>query len=473
MMRRLCVIAWTAVLAAALAAPALAEVRLPKILSDHAVLQQGMEATIWGWADPGEDVAVALAGKKATTKADGQGRWQVKIGTPKAGGPYELTVAGKSSAITVKDLLVGEVWIASGQSNMEWSVNRSANAQQEIAAANYPQIRLFTVHKKVSDKPLDDCFGSWSECNPTSVAGFSAVAYFFGRELHKELRVPVGLINASWGGTICEAWASREGLEGEEDFKPILERAATFNPNNPNQASVLYNGMIRPVVPFAIRGALWYQGESNAGRAAQYKKLFPAMIRDWRKQWGQGDFSFLFVQLAPFRYGNANPQNLAEAWEAQLQTLSVPNTGMAVTTDIANVKDIHPQNKQDVGKRLALWALAKTYGKDLVYSGPLYDSSAVEGAKVRVKFKHAEGGLVCKGEKLTHFTIAGEDEQFVPAEAQIDGQSVVVSSPQVQKPVAVRFGWEDTAEPNLFNAAGLPASPFRTDTFKMVTEGAK
>ncbi len=473
MMRRLVGFVLAAGLLAAFSAAALAEVKLPRILSDHAVLQQGMEATIWGWAAPGEEVTVALATKKAVVKADDKGRWQLKIGTPKAGGPYELVVAGRNNTITVKDLLVGEVWIGSGQSNMEMSVNGVNDARQEIAAANYPQIRLFTVNKKIADKPVDDCFGSWSDCNPRSVPGFSAVAYFFGRTLHQELKVPVGLINSSWGGTICEAWASREGLEGDDDFKPILDRAANFNPNNPNQACVLYNGMVRPIVPFAIRGAIWYQGESNAGRAAQYKKLFPAMIRDWRKQWGQGDFPFLFVQLAPFRYGGANPQMLPEAWEAQLQTLSLPNTGMAVTTDIGDIRDIHPKNKQEVGRRLALWALAKTYGKDVAYSGPLYDSCKVEGDKVRIKFKHAEDGLVAKGGKLTHFTIAGKDEKFVPAEAAIDGQTVVVSSDKVKEPVAVRFGWEDTAEPNLFNKAGLPASPFRTDTFKMITEGNK
>jgi sialate O-acetylesterase len=263
-------------------------------------------------------------------------------------------------------------------------------------------------------------------------------------------------------------------LEGEPDFQPILERAANFSPKNPNQASVLYNGMIRPVVPLAIRGAIWYQGESNCSRAEQYQKLFPALIRDWRGNWGQGEFPFLFVQLAPYRYGNADPANCAELREAQRLTLQrVPNTGMAVTTDIGNVKDIHPKNKQEVGRRLALWALAGTYGKDLVPSGPLYESMAVESGKIRIKFKHAEGGLVAKGGALGHFTIAGADGNFVSACAEIDGPTVVVSSEEVQQPAAVRFGWRDDAEPNLFNAAGLPASPFRTDDFPMVTAGKK
>jgi sialate O-acetylesterase len=301
------------------------------------------------------------------------------------------------------------------------------------------------------------------------------VGYFFARKLHEDLNVPVGIINTSWGGTICEAWTSREALQTDADFKPILDRSAQFKAGNPNQAAVLYNGMVAPIIPYGIRGAIWYQGESNHGRAAQYAKLFPAMIEDWRERFGQGDFPFLFVQLAPFQYGNEDPRILPELWEAQTKTLSLKNTGMAVTTDIATLNDIHPKNKQDVGKRLALWALANTYGKkDVVYSGPLYDSFDVEGSKVRLKFKHVDGGLVAKDDKpLSHFEIAGEDQKFVPAEAKIDGDSIVVSSDQVAKPVAVRFAWSKTAEPNLFNKAGLPASPFRTDDWPMLTKNAK
>lgn len=451
-----------------------AEVKLPKILGDNMVLQQQTEVRIWGWADPEEEVTVQFQDQKVSAKADAKGQWLVKVRTPEAGGPYEVQVAGKNNQITLRNVLVGEVWVGSGQSNMQWEVRRSDNAQEEIAAAKYPKIRLFTVARKISDKPLDDCEGAWVECSPETIPGFSAVAYFFGRHLHKELGVPVGLINSSWGGTICEAWTSPEALQTDEDFKPILDRAKQFNPKNPNQPSVLFHGMIHPLLPFVIRGAIWYQGESNVGRAAQYKKLFPTMIQDWRKHWQIGDFPFYYVQLAPFRYGNrAQPECLAELWEAQLQTLRLPNTGMAVITDIGNIKDIHPTNKQEVGRRLALWALAKIHGKQVVYSGPLYESCVVEGNKIRIKFQHADDGLVCKGDRLTHFTIAGEDKKFVPAEAVIDGSTVVVSSPQVAKPVAVRFAWEDTAEPNLFNKAGLPASPFRTDQFPMVTEGNK
>ncbi|MCS7303589.1 MAG: sialate O-acetylesterase [Thermoguttaceae bacterium] len=452
-----------------------AEVRLPKILGDNMVMQQQTEVRIWGWADPDEEVTVQLQEQKVSTKADTKGRWLVKLRTPEAGGPYEVHVIGKTNHITLRNVLVGEVWVASGQSNMQWPVSRSDNAQQEIAAAKYPKIRFFTVPQTISDKPLDDWEkGAWVECSPETVAGFSAVAYFFGRHLHQELGVPVGLINSSWGGTICEAWTSLNALQTDEDFKPILERAKQFNPKNPNQPAVLFNGMIHPLLPFVIRGAIWYQGESNVGRAAQYKKLFPIMIQDWRHRWQIGDFPFYYVQLAPFQYGNrVKPECLPELWEAQLQTLRLPNTGMVVTTDIGNIKDIHPTNKQEVGRRLALWALAKIHGKSIVYSGPLYDGYMVEGNKIRIKFRYAEEGLVCKGDRLIHFSIAGEDGKFVPADAIIDGSTVVVSSPQIAKPVAVRFGWVDTAEPNLFNKAGLPASPFRTDTFPMVTEGNK
>jgi sialate O-acetylesterase len=368
-------------------------------------------------------------------------------------------------------VLVGEVWLCSGQSNMGMTVNRCNNADQEIAAAKYPNIRLFTVGRNPAPEPVDDVEGAWAACSPATVADFSAAAYFFGRKLHEELGVAVGLVNTSWGGSLCEAWTSREALDGDADFQPILKRSAKFKPGEKNQAAVLYNGMIAPIVPLGIRGAIWYQGESNVSRAEQYTKLFPTMIADWRKRWGQGDFPVLFVQLAPFVYKNADPKCLAELWEAQAKTLAVANTGMAVTTDVGDLKDIHPKNKQEVGRRLALWALAKTYGKDQVYSGPLYKEMKIEGDKIRLSFDHLGGGLVAKDGPLKCFTIAGDDGQFVPAEAAIDGESIVASSVQVKKPVAVRFAWQHDAEPNLFNQAGLPASPFRTDDLPRVTAG--
>jgi sialate O-acetylesterase len=450
------------------------DVRLPKLFGDSMVLQQQSQAAIWGWADADEEVTVSLGETKATAKAGADGKWLTKIQTPAAGGPLTLTVKGKNE-ITLKDVYVGEVWICSGQSNMEWTVDASANASEEAAMAQFPQIRMIKVDHAVHDKPQDDIpTQGWKVCSPENAPKFSAVGYFFARHLHNELKVPVGIINTSWGGTICEAWTSDEALKTDPDFQPILERSATFKPGDPNQASVLYNGMLKPLVPMTIRGAIWYQGESNVNRAVQYRKLFPAMIADWRKQFGQGDFPFLFVQLAPYNYGPPHLK-LAEQWESQLKTLAVPNTGMCVTWDIGDVKDIHPKNKQDVGKRLALWALANTYGKtDVVYSGPLYESLAVEGNKIRVKFKHAAGGLASKEDKpLTHFQIAGEDQKFVDAKATIDGETVVVESDQVAAPKAVRFAWHGLAEPNLFNKAGLPASPFRTDEWPLTTVNDK
>ncbi len=460
-----------------LVAPLQADVRLPKVIGSHMVVQQGQPATIWGWADPGETVVVEMGTSRGETKADDGGKWSVKIDPPAAGGPYEIHVVG-SNTLKLTDVLVGEVWVCSGQSNMQWSVNRALNPQAEIQAAEFPHIRLFTVARNPAKEPVDDCVGKgqggWVDCNPQTVAGFSAVGYFFGRKLHQDLDVPVGLVNTSWGGTICEAWTSHSKLESDQDFAPILERSANFKPGNPNQGAALYNGMIHPLVPLSMRGAIWYQGESNVARAQQYAKLFPAMITDWRERWGQGDFPFLFVQLAPFRYNGKDPQECAELWEAQRKTLSLPNTGMAVTTDIGNIKDIHPKNKQEVGRRLALWALALAHDKQLVHSGPLYHEQKVEGNQIRVSFQHTGGGLVAKGDGgLTHFEIAGADEQFVKATATIDGDTVVVRSESVAKPVAVRFAWTDTAEPNLFNAEGLPASPFRTDDFKMVTDGRR
>src|SRR3989304_5163638 len=414
-MKRFCIstLALVSVLVLLLGVSARADVRLPKVIGDHMVLQQGTSVPIWGWADAEEKVTVTLGQSTATATACSEGKWMVKLDAMEAGGPYEMTVQA-GNTITLADILVGEVWVCSGQSNMQWPVAACDNAQEEIAAADYPKIRLFTVAQKVAEKPLDDCEGSWTASSPQTVPGFTAAGYFFGRYLHKEVGVPVGGINCSWGGPIAEAGASHEGLLGEPDFEPIIERAAQFDPKTPNQATNLYDGMLHPLIPFGIRGAIWYQGESNCGRAQQYRKLFPARITDWRKNWGQGDFPFLFVQLAPFRYGNSDPKCLAELWEARLRTLALPNTGMAVTTDIGNVQYIHPKNKQDVARRLALWALANTYGKDLVYSGPLYESASVEGDKIRVRFKHVGGGLGGKGGGLSPLTIAGGGGPFAP-----------------------------------------------------------
>ncbi|MCR4414082.1 MAG: sialate O-acetylesterase [Thermoguttaceae bacterium] len=456
------------------AAVAMAAPRLPAVFSDNMVLQRGQALPVWGWAEPGEEVVVGLAGQSAKATACKAGKWQVKLAAMEAGGPHELVVQGKDKSIAVKNVLVGEVWVCSGQSNMEWPVAASVNAPEEAAAANFPQIRMFTVAKKVADQPQDDCQGSWTVCSPQTVPGFSAVGYFFARKLHQDLGVPVGMINASWGGTPAESWTSRKALESESCTVPILQRwEKNTDQKNPWRPASLYNGMIAPVVPYAIRGAIWYQGESNIGRAWQYRTLMPLLIRDWRAAWGQGDFPFGLVQLAPFTYGPAAAIQCAELREAQtLTVLNTPNVGMAVTMDIGNPKDIHPKNKQDVGKRLGLWALAKVYGKPVVYSGPMYKSMAVEGNKVRIRFDHVGSGLVTRdGKAPTHFTVAGADQKFHPATAAIDGDSVVVHSDQVPQPVAVRYAWKDDDEPNLANKEGLPASPFRTDSWKSLTEG--
>ena len=447
---------------------ALSAVKLPAVIGDNMVLQRDMPVPIWGSADKGEDVTVTLAGQILSAKAGDDGRWKVVLAKLSVGQPLEMTVKGSSgNTITLKNILVGEVWVCSGQSNMEMGIGMCNKAQEEIAAANYPEIRLFKVVKAKAAQPAVDAKGAWTPCTSQSVAadgwgGFSAAAYYFGRHLHKELKVPVGLIDTSWGGTPAEFWTSRKVLEADPAIKPLAA----------GESSCLYNGMIAPLIPYAIRGAIWYQGESNLSRAYQYRTLLPAMIANWRTDWGQGDFPFGIVQLAPFRYGGQNPANWAELCEAQRMTLDrSPNTGMAVTVDIGDVKDIHPKNKQDVGRRLALWALAKSYGQNLVYSGPIYKSMTVEGNKIRLQFDHVGSGLIASdGKPLTYFTIAGVDQKFVPATAVIDGNSVVVSSDQVAQPAAVRFAWVDDTSPNFANKEGLPASPFRTDAWKGVTQ---
>lgn len=487
--------------------PSQADVRLPAIIGKNMVLQADKPLPIWGWAAPGEDVTVTLGAAKATAKADEHGKWKIELPPQKASATAaEMTVAGKNT-ITLTNILVGEVWLGSGQSNMQWPVSASTNAGQEIQSANHPEIRLFIVPNRVSGVPIDDVVGEWKVCTPESVPPSSAVLFFFGREIHKELKVPVGLITCAWGGSRIEPWITEVQFESQGDLKGELEqhqqqkaaRAAARKeyvkavrawidaaekaasegkefgdaPGVPGDPSAqftspvaMYNGMVHGVQPFALRGFLWYQGESNRGQGMHYTDMKRALIAAWRKVWHSDDLPFLFVQLAPFYY-DTNDTLLPEIWEAQTATLDVPNTGMAVTTDITTIRDIHPPNKQDVGKRLALWALANTYGKkDLVYSGPLYDSMAADGDSVRIKFKHTGGGLAARdGQPLTWFSIAGEDKQFHKATATIDGDSVVVHSDEVKKPVAVRFGWSQVAEPNLMNKSGLPASPFRTDTW--------
>jgi sialate O-acetylesterase len=438
------------------------------------VLQRDREAAVWGWADAGAEVHVVVDGKTVEATADQDGKWRAAVAPHEAGGPHTLVVEAGADRAQVDDVYFGEVWVASGQSNMQWSVRQSAHADEEISAAQFPLVRMFSVPREPAAEPQTDTKGKWEAASPETVAEFSAVGYYFARELHRELGVPVGILHTSWGGTLCEAWTSREALAANDEFQPILGRVDQTQ-DLQHRAAHLFNGMIAPLIPYSVRGAIWYQGESNVGRAEQYASLFPAMIADWRGRWNQGDFPFLFVQLAPFRYGNADPELLAELWDAQLKTLrSVPHSGMVVTTDIATTGDIHPPNKQDVGKRLALWALGQVYGKeDVTYSGPIYKSHEAEGEAIRIAFDHSSGLASRDGGELKDFTIAGEDHKFVPATARVEGDEIVVSSPDVKRPLAVRFAWYDTAEPNLVNSSGLPASPFRTDDWQLKTHGAR
>lgn len=470
------------VLGAALAAvPAQADVSLPSVIGSHMVLQRNNECPIWGWASPGEAVTVKFAGQKHSTTADADGNWMVRLKKMKANSePQTLTIAGNNT-LTLEDILVGEVWLCSGQSNMEWYVSQSDNAQAEIAAANNPRIRHIKIPHRPSIKPEKNVpSDGWKLTTPQNVPTFTAVGYYFGRELQKELDVPIGLIGSNWGGTRIEPWTPPVGFQKTPALADITSKLDTFpsmnfvkSPNNPlktvaviNHQSplALYNGMIHPLVPFAIRGAIWYQGESNNGEGMLYYEKMKALIDGWRTVWANPEMPFYYVQLAPFRYGG-DPTRLAGIWEAQEAALDIKHTGMAVTTDIGNITDIHPRNKQEVGRRLALWALAKTYDKPVkVYSGPLYKEATVQGDKIRVSFDYARGGLISRdGKPLTHFQIAGEDKNFVPAQAEIVGNTVVVSSPQVKNPAFVRYAWHQEAEPNLANKAGLPASPFRTD----------
>ena len=502
-----CRVFFAGTLAAMLALPlsGRADVKLPAIFGDNMVLQGEAKIPVWGTADPGEKVEVRVsvpvvaadgkaAGQARQATADEQGRWKIVLDPlPAVDEAIGFVVTGKNK-LTLENVIVGDVWVASGQSNMEWSVTRSDNAKEEIAAAKHPSIRLFQVRKTVaSDAPAADVVGKWVVCSPETIPGFSAVAYFFGREIQAVTRRPIGLIGTYWGGTPAEAWTSSEKLAADDRFDPILKRWAEIDakaaagesdasrqgalgPKHPHHPAGLFNGMIAPIVPFAIKGAIWYQGESNASRAYQYRHLFPAMITDWRERWEQGDFPFLFVQLANWRERKDQPaeSDWAELREAQSMTLVLPNTGQAVIIDIGEAGDIHPTNKQDVGKRLALAALKVAYGKnDIVYSGPTFADATFGDGKAVLTFKNVGSGLEAKEGSLKGFSLAGEDRVFKWADARIDGDKIVVTSMEVPNPVAVRYAWADNPEATLYNAEGLPASPFRSDEWPGVTVEAK
>ncbi|MBP6965627.1 MAG: sialate O-acetylesterase [Armatimonadetes bacterium] len=433
---------------------ACAAVKPNVLFSDGAVLQQGMRVPVWGTASEGERVTVEFQGQKVGAAAHG-GYWIVHLNPLKAGGPYAMRING----LEIRNILVGEVWVCGGQSNMVFQLQRCENGEAAAASSADPMLRLFTVPQSDRVGPIE---ASWKECGPETAGTFSGVGYFFGRDLRKSLKVPVGLISSCVGGTPAEAWTSREVLRANADFAYMLTAPVRSGKGRP---AALYNAMIAPLLPYGIKGAIWYQGEANATRALEYRSLFPAMIKNWREAWGQGDFPFLFVQLAPF--ASPNPEGAwAELREAQLLTMrTVPNTGMAVITDVGEEKDIHPKKKEPVGGRLALAARAIAYGQPITYSGPIYKAMKVEADKVIISFDHVDGGLKAAGGELTGFTIAGADGVFVPAKAEIRrGIGLVVTSPDVPKPAAVRYGWSNWMVVNLYNEAGLPASPFRTDS---------
>ena len=445
-----------------------AKIWLPSILSDNMVLQQESNVTIWGWSTATSD-SITVKGSwnniSVITEAY-QGVWSVILPTPAAGGPFTVTIEGHEKVV-IDNVLIGEVWLASGQSNMEWSANsKIVNAETEISNAKYPNIRFFHVDRHLARHPQDDTPGFWVECTPETMANFSAVAYFFGRDIHKKTGWPMGLIGSSWGGTPIETWIPKTVLSMNPE---LVEAAKKIEPRKwwPNEPGWAYNAMIHPLVNFRIAGCIWYQGESNRQNATSYYKSFPLLIKTWREVW-DNEFPFYYAQLAPFKYEAADALDVAIVRDAQLQTqLQIPKTGMAVTNDIGNLEDIHPRNKQEVGRRLALWALAKDYGvPSLEYSGPVYKSMEIRKDKITLLFDHAQNGLVKKGKNLTDFTVAGPDRVFYPAKAKIVGNTVMVSAKNVKNPVAVRFAFTDTAQPNLYNTEGLPASAFRTDSWE-------
>ena len=505
-------------------AVARAEVKLPSIFSDSMLLQRDLAAPVWGWADPNEEVTVRFAGQEKKTKADAGGNWMVHLDPMQANAEGQTLEVSGSNSLKLKDVLVGDVWICSGQSNMEWSVRQTMNADEEIAAAKYPGIRLFNVPgHTTSALPQDNCPGNWQVCSPETVPNFSAVGYFFGRKIHQDAKVPVGLIGTNWGGTRIEPWTPPVGFRQVPELKEISAAVDRYDPSTPagkatwekyvsdvekwvnmteaalknggpvtapvsppgytnaTEPTAIYNSMVHPLAPYGLRGAIWYQGESNGGEGVEYFHKMQALIEGWRTVWGQKDFPlyFYFVQLADFQQPTNDPAG-GDGWarirDAQTQSLTIPNTGMAVTIDIGAANDIHPRNKQDVGGRLALWALRDVAGQDVVVSGPKYKSMEVDGNKIRISYDHVGGGLMV-GKKdglspteevssgtLERFAIAGEDKVWQWADAKIDGDTVVVSSEKVAKPVAVRYAWSmNPAGANLYNKAGLPAVPFRTD----------
>ena len=510
---------FTVALVFASAGSARAEVVLPDVISDAMVLQRDRAVPVWGKADSGEVVTVRFAGQTKKTTADSDGRWRVQLNPlPANSTPAIMTISGKNT-IELKDILVGEVWLVAGQSNMQWRLFESSGGEAAVAAANQPLIRLFNVSRQVAFKHAPPPLATWQPCTPETAREFSAAGYYFGVELLKELKVPIGLINSSYGGSQAEAWTPVEYLLAHPDLRPTVERTKIWDAERPRVkaeyeeqlrqwrasaekakaegarpkpsppvpdalreyriASSIYNGMIAPLIPFTLRGVVWYQGESNEARAEQYGILLPTMIKAWRERWGQGDFPFGIIQLPNFRAVKAEPTD--EPWshlrEAQRRTvLSTPKTGLIVTIDIGEANDIHPRNKLDVGKRMARWALADVYGRKITRSGPMFRQAKVAGSKIILTFDDVGQGLrIRNGDKLQEFAIASADRKWHWAEARIVGKDrVEVWSPAVPQPVAVRYAFNGNPKnPNLTNETGLPAAPFRTDDWPGPTDGKR
>ncbi len=488
----------------------IAEVQVPKIFGDHMVLQQQKPIVIWGWAEPNEEVTITFSGQTTTTAADKDGNWRTQLPAQQANAqPQTLTIQG-SNTIEFKDVLIGEVWLCSGQSNMEWAVDRCANAQEEIANGKHPLIRHIKVRRANTAIRRTDIDAEWQVCSPDTVAKFTAAGYYAARRLQQQLDVPVGIVNSTWGGTRIEPWTCLEGLRQVELLSDLSEATHTRTPgteqhkqamaahlqkldqwmkqaNNNLQtnsatappptypellsplggrgeATSLYNGMIHPLVGLSIRGVFWYQGEANRQDGMMYFEKKKALIQGWRQIWNQGEFSFYFVQIAPFQYGQDNPTQLPEFWEAQNKTQTLPNTGMVVTNDIATLNNIHPPNKQDVGLRLANLALRNDYGRnEIVADSPTMESYTADGNSMRIKFRDTGGGLQSRdGQAVSHFQVIGAGSNgFQPATATIDGDSIVLTSDQVDQPIAFRFAWNKTAAPNLMGKSGLPVAAFR------------
>ena len=496
-----------------------AEVRLPALFTDHLVLQQGLANPVWGWDAPGTAVSVRFAGQEKTATADADGNWSVKLDPLAASAEGRPLVVAGSSTREVGDVLVGEVWIGSGQSNMQWSLANTWDADLEALAADLPQLRLISVPLRGTQTLEPDFQGAWTPSTPQSAPPFSAILYLYGKQLHQTLGVPVGLIHCSWGGSSCETWVPRQAIEGDPRFQKLMDgwrqreagwakakadhdaameqwrtaaaaakqagqpeppRPPRFQPDGQAQGNQrpgnLWGGMAHALKGFGIRGAIWYQGESNAGRAAEYRELFPFMIAQWREQWGQGDFAFYWVQLADFM--DETPEPVASAWaelrEAQTLTLDkLPHTGEAVIIDLGEGNDIHPRNKRDVAERLARWALATDYGKPIPCQSPRFKALRTEGDKAILTFDHVGGGLrtIDRREALG-FAVCGADRNWVSASASVEGKdTVVVRSPLVPAPVAVRYAWANNPVCNVLTTEGLPLTPFRTDDFPMITAG--